>query len=260
MGDRTGGPLDALKGIGKGIVGLITNGPGAILDLLPGVGDLPGFLAGAGKYVLSKVTSWIKDKIEDAISSLIPGGGGSGGAVGGVAGLDGWVTALASSFGLQRTSGYRPGDDGWHGQNRARDFSNSGGPSPEQLAFATTMLKFAPRLLELIYTPLGAAVKNGAIVAPYAQEDHYDHVHVAMRKGGILDRLSATNFIGAYGSGGVLPSDGMYFGHEGEHVGMPPVVNIKFADGMGWLQDFVDVSIQGADRKSEQIYSAGAAR
>ena len=257
IGDRMGGPLDSIKGaIGK-VVGLIVDGPGAILDLLPGLGDLPGFMKGTGGWIIDKVTSWIKEKIKSVIDSFLPNfsDGGGGGA-----GLDGWVSSLASSFGLRKTSGYRPGDDGWHGQNRARDFSNSGGPSPEQLAFATTMLKFAPRLLELIYTPLGAAVKNGAIVAPYAQEDHYDHVHVAMRKGGILDRLSATNFIGAYGSGGVLPSDGMYFGHEGEHVGMPPVVNIKFADGMGWLQDFVDVSIQGADRKSEQIYSAGAAR
>jgi TP901 family phage tail tape measure protein len=38
---------------------------------------------------------------------------------------------------------------------------------------------FGPRLEELIYTPLGFSISGGQRVAPYAQEDHYDHVHVA---------------------------------------------------------------------------------
>jgi hypothetical protein len=38
------------------------------------------------------------------------------------------------------------------------------------------------------------------------------------------------------------------------------VVNIQFADGMSWLRDFVEVSIDGADRKAEQVYIAGVVR
>jgi hypothetical protein len=92
---------------------------------------------------------------------------------------------LAAKFGLQTTSGYRPGDDGYHGVNRARDFSNSDGPTPEMYKFANFVgTNFGAQLLELIYTPLGWAIKNGARTAPYAQDDHYDHVHVALRKGG----------------------------------------------------------------------------
>lgn len=34
-------------------------------------------------------------------------------------------------------------------------------------------------LLELIYTPLGYSAKNGQKTAPYAQDAHYNHVHVA---------------------------------------------------------------------------------
>lgn len=92
---------------------------------------------------------------------------------------------LAAKFGLQTTSGYRPGDDGYHGVNRARDFSNGSGPTPQMLKFARYVGgNFGRQLLELIYTPLGWGIKNGARVAPYARADHYDHVHVALRKGG----------------------------------------------------------------------------
>jgi TP901 family phage tail tape measure protein len=91
---------------------------------------------------------------------------------------------LASRFGLTVSSGFRPGDDGYHGIDRARDFVGS--PS-EMFSFAKFIgTKFGQRLLELIYSPLGWSIKNGARTAPYAVADHYDHVHVAMRKGGII--------------------------------------------------------------------------
>lgn len=96
------------------------------------------------------------------------------------------VTRLAQTFGLGVTSGYRAGDDGWHGVNRARDYSNGSGPTPEMMAFAQRMITFAPKLLELIYTPLGKAVKNGAVTGTYAEADHYNHVHVAMQGGGLV--------------------------------------------------------------------------
>jgi hypothetical protein len=38
---------------------------------------------------------------------------------------------------------------------------------------------FGRNLKELIYTPMGFSIKNGAKVPPYAQSTHYDHVHVA---------------------------------------------------------------------------------
>jgi hypothetical protein len=92
---------------------------------------------------------------------------------------------LAAKFGLDTTSGYRAGDDGYHGVNRARDFSNSDGPTAEMFKFANYVgTNFGQHLLELIYTPLGWAIKNGARTAPYAEADHFDHVHVALRNGG----------------------------------------------------------------------------
>ena len=53
------------------------------------------------------------------------------------------------------------------------------------LAFARYLASnFGSKLLELIHTPLGFGIKNGRRVAPYARADHYDHVHVAMQRGG----------------------------------------------------------------------------
>ena len=100
------------------------------------------------------------------------------------------ITRIAGGFGLQVTSAYRPGDDGYHGVNRARDYSNSSGPTQEMFKFANYVgTNFGKHLLELIYSPLGWSIKNGSRTAPYAVSDHYDHVHVAMQKGGIVPRL-----------------------------------------------------------------------
>jgi hypothetical protein len=107
--------------------------------------------------------------------------GGLGGA--GAGGVDAF-TPIAQRMGLTMTSGYRPGDPGWHGANRARDFSNGTGPTPQMMQFAQYMATtYGQNLKELIYTPLGFSIKNGQRVAPYAQGSHYNHVHVAYALG-----------------------------------------------------------------------------
>ena len=107
--------------------------------------------------------------------------GGLGGAAAG--GVDAF-TPIAQRYGLQMTSGYRPGDPGWHGANRARDFSNGTGPTPQMMQFAQYMAStYGSNLKELIYTPLGFSIKNGQQVPPYAQGSHYNHVHVAYAAG-----------------------------------------------------------------------------
>jgi hypothetical protein len=92
--------------------------------------------------------------------------------------------SVASAKGLRLTSGYRPGSKGWHGINRARDYSNGYSPTPQMLAFATHMAQnYGSNLRELIYTPLGFSIKNGQKVPPYAAAGHYNHVHVAYAMG-----------------------------------------------------------------------------
>lgn len=115
------------------------------------------------------------------------GGGLPVGAMGHGKGNMGSVAMLAASFGNMVTSGYRPGDDGWHGKNRARDFAGG-----NMMGFAKAVAsRFGSGLLELIHTPLGWGIKNGRKVpasffGPAVMADHYDHVHVAMARGGIL--------------------------------------------------------------------------
>ncbi len=120
------------------------------------------------------------------ISQIIGSMGLGGGAVGGT-GLNAF-NHLAPIFGVTVGSGIRrgaitsSGNRSYHAMGRARDFP---GPPAAMMRFALHLAqKYGSRLKELIYTPLGFAIKNGRRVAPYAQADHYDHVHVAMRHGG----------------------------------------------------------------------------
>ena len=114
----------------------------------------------------------------------VGGGGLGGGALGGGAGGAAVFGASAARFGLQMTSGYRPGDPGYHGMDRARDYSNGTGPTPQMMQFAQFLASsYGSNLKELIYTPLGFSIKNGQRVAPYAQSAHYNHVHVAYAYG-----------------------------------------------------------------------------
>jgi hypothetical protein len=103
--------------------------------------------------------------------------------MGSVGGVDSF-TPMARGHGLTMTSGNRPGDRGWHGVNRARDYSNGSGPTPQMMAFARFLSSnYGRNLKELIYTPLGFSIKNGQRVPPYARAGHYNHVHVAYAMG-----------------------------------------------------------------------------
>lgn len=94
-----------------------------------------------------------------------------------------YFNSIASRFGLQMTSHYRRGDPGWHGVNRARDYSN-GVNTPQMMSFARHLVSnYGKSLLELIYTPLGFSIDNGRIVPPKAQSTHWNHVHVAYALG-----------------------------------------------------------------------------
>ncbi|MGH6642881.1 MAG: tape measure protein, partial [Bradyrhizobium sp.] len=113
------------------------------------------------------------------------GGGLAVGELGSDKGNFGIANRMATGFGNIITSGYRAGDPGWHGKNRARDYAGG-----NMMGFAKAIAgRFGGRLLELIHSPLGWGIKNGRRVSADAfgaavKADHYDHVHVAMREGG----------------------------------------------------------------------------
>lgn len=136
--------------------------------------------------------------------SSVIGSIGLGGAATGGTGLTAF-NHLAPRFGVSVGSGIRPGaitDDGNvsnHARGRARDFP---GPPANMMRFALYLAqKYGSRLLELIYTPLGFSIKNGRRVPPFAQADHYDHVHVAMRHGGKVGPTSGGMSVRVAGEG-----------------------------------------------------------
>jgi hypothetical protein len=141
-----------------------------------------GWGAGGARGMLQ---NWITANKGAVTKNLFSGGLGHGIATG--TGLNAF-NGLASKFGLSIGSGERPGaitsagNTSYHALGRARDFP---GTPAQMMAFARYMAAtFGSRLKELIYTPLGFSIKNGQKVPPYAQSEHYNHVHVAMKQGG----------------------------------------------------------------------------
>ena len=91
---------------------------------------------------------------------------------------------------LEVTSGYRPGDGGYHGAGLAVDFSNGSGNTPQMLALAQDIAATYPNSLELIYDDprFAKTIKNGKVVGRFGEfytlaqaGPHHHHVHWAMR-------------------------------------------------------------------------------
>ncbi len=182
---------------------------GWILDkMIEGLKALGSKVTDAVRAIKDAIVNKIKEVFSGAISIPLkidlpkinlPFGGGGGGNVGPGGGNFSSVQGIANTslaWGLSGARGpgqsYRPGDDGWHGQNRARDIS---GPAGRMLGFAQMLASssVAGRLLELIHTPLGFGIKNGQRVplsfwGSDVNADHYDHVHVALAKGGLMPK------------------------------------------------------------------------
>jgi hypothetical protein len=189
---------------------------GSVLSAAKAIGGLAvrGIIAGMGSLghaILGKV----KDAagfVGKAIGKLNPFGDGVGKALGNAAGdgvgilspkvpggglpsLMGAQAALApvasvgSRFGLQVSSGRRPGaitssgNVSYHSSGEAID--EAGSPSGMMGFFRYMKSNFGPRLAELIYTPGGAGIKNGRpfTYTGAVAADHFDHVHVALDTG-----------------------------------------------------------------------------
>jgi TP901 family phage tail tape measure protein len=162
-----------------------------------GKGDGPGY------ELEPKVDKVISRQIQDRIKKN-PGAifGDIGSFIGGSSNLMGAnpilapFAALGARYGLSVVSGLRPGaitssgNVSYHASGHAIDVD--AGSAGQMLAYAKAMASlFGNRLKELIHTPLGFGVKNGQRVpnSYFGQKvlsEHYDHVHVAMQRGGMV--------------------------------------------------------------------------
>jgi hypothetical protein len=214
IGKVVGPDLDPLKLIGD----------------LPGIGDLPDWLKGTGKYVLSHVGDWIKSNV----AKLIPGGGGGAKGPKGVGTFNGipmadWVID-SLNYGRKHgaygnpTSGYRPGFD----SHTATGASEHQGTQYPHGAVDFGGYHDARALAEkLSYVHATAGFKY-PLLAPKGFVDDGHASGTGHQLGGIIGpRLP---FLGSYHSGGVAPTEGYARVAAGERMtpaGSGPLVNIE---------------------------------
>jgi hypothetical protein len=213
---------------------------------LPGLGDLPDWLKGTGKWVIGNVTDWIKK----TVSGLVSGSDSPGGNIKGSIAK---AIEFAATLGFPRPSGpgqlFRPGDPGFHGSGRAADFGDAG-RTQQQMAnlFFGLYAKFGKSINELFYDRMPWYID--AHDKKFGQfGGHDDHIHVAFAKGGVYGG-DGPPFVGSYRNGGVVPADGYGYLHRGETVipreGGGPMVNVehmeirsdmdleRFSRSLGW--------------------------
>lgn len=207
VGGKRGGGLGdiwgAIKDAGSFLKDIFTDPIGTIKrigsNLLSAVGDSwpAQVLTGVGKDMIGKLATWIKEKV---FGSDVPTGDV---APGGMPWQQIWSIISGLIPGSVMTSNYRPGAitasgyRSYHGLGRAVDFV-----SPNMAAAWQILRMTGIPWSELYYTPMGF-IRRGRLVprsqvAPVTQRNHYDHVHAAYAKGGMVKPL-------LFDRGGYLP-------------------------------------------------------
>lgn len=191
------------------------------IKAIPGSGFLrQALVSGAGRLL---------DGIIGKIKSLfVPSTGGVGGAASGITansspGFPPWPSSPSASRGdsgvwrnivaLIKSTGplsgsfgnsYRPGDPLWHGSGRAVDWMGE-----NQDALATFLAHRRPlelihrtRLRDYAYT---RGVNKGSFNETLMNQ-HRNHVHIAMRRGGLLGKIGSNPVVRLLDRGGAWPS------------------------------------------------------
>jgi hypothetical protein len=168
-------PVDTFKGFIKGMLGNI-----------PGLGFVKDMAIGAIGKVVDSVANWITSKFNAFGGSFgdWPSGPGAqrgdSGVWRNIVKLINSTGPLSGSFG----NGYRPGDPLWHGSGRAVDWMGF-----NQDALASFLA--ARRPLELIHRTNSRdyAYSRGRNMGSFnagLMEAHRNHIHIAMKRGGIF--------------------------------------------------------------------------
>ena len=188
-----GGILGAQRFAGGGILDILTDPVGAIKGLASGIlNSMPGggfaweTLKGFGQKIVGGVADKVKAFWSSAAGAI--GGGGSGAVMGW---QRQWAWAQANLPGVRLHSGLRPGartraggNVSYHALGRAIDIT------PSMPMFNKIKGTFFSNIRELIFSPAnGQQVHNGRnhyYSSPITRADHWDHIHWAMRRGGVF--------------------------------------------------------------------------
>ena len=203
-----GGILGAQRFAGGGILDILTDPVGAIKGLASGIlNSMPGggfaweTLKGFGQKIVGGVADKVKAFWSSAAGAI--GGGGSGAVMGW---QRQWAWAQANLPGVRLHSGLRPGartraggNVSYHALGRAIDIT------PSMPMFNRIKGAFFSNIRELIFSPAnGQQVHNGRnhyYSSPITRADHWDHIHWAMRRGGVFGGRGGVKL---FDSGGLL--------------------------------------------------------
>jgi hypothetical protein len=154
-----------------------------------------------------KAVDGLIEKAKSLLSTVLPSGGKAGPAMGWQAQWN-VVKSMFPSAALH--SAYRPGavtavgTPSFHGKGRAIDITPS-------MAIFDRLAKAFPNSSELIYSPAGGRqlyMGRQTLFGEPTRSDHFDHIHWAMKNGGVLPKL--------YDQGGWLPSGGLGVNQTGK--------------------------------------------
>lgn len=200
---------DSVKG---GVSSFLANPAGVLGNLL---GKSLGALDSIGGGTIGKIAAQLPrnaveallNKAKSLVSTILPTGGTAGPAMGWQAQ---WNAVKAMFPGAALHSALRPGAitatgfPSYHGQGRAIDITPS-------MQIFNWLAKAFPNSTELIYSPAGGRqLYKGqqTLFGEPTRGDHWDHIHWAMKNGGVLPKL--------YDQGGWLPSGGLGVNQTGK--------------------------------------------
>ena len=214
-----GGVLDTLKGVGGAVLDFFGNPFGAFVGLGKAIlGDLPnnaGFAWGMARGFIPKVAEGVANKAKSLLASMFGGTGpvGNGTASGNVMGWQNQWNWLRNAVpGVRLNSGFRPGaitatgNRSYHSRGRAIDVT------PSMAVFNRIKSAWGSRIAELIYSPAnGGQVWHGRphMYTGVTRSMHWNHVHWAMKHGGLFDGVKLFDQGGLLRRGDVAVHQGM---------------------------------------------------
>jgi hypothetical protein len=190
-------------------------------QMIPGLAT-GGYVRHDAPFPVDVSKTWVptQQQVVDAYFKANPGAArGPGGP--GMGWQKMWETVRGQFGNATLNSAFRPGDPGYHGRGRAIDI---GGP---MMAINRWLAGAYPNATELIYTP-GINLWHGRphTYKAATRADHFDHVHWAMAKGGLVKTPMKL-----MDQGGVLDPG---FNPVWNGTGAPePLVRTNGADGGG---------------------------
>lgn len=206
VGQMAGDAWDKAKDIAAGFKDFVSN-PGKAVQERVIDGIIKPLLSGAGSNVFLNFASQLPIKLVKALVPKLTAPAGTGKGTAGMGWSKMWDMLHAAYPELVMTSNYRsPGANAavggakgsYHTLGRALDVI------PASMKTFNEVAKLFPNASELIYTPAGARqLRNGKSFTGWSaavRAMHYNHIHLAMKNGGVLPGLAKGGTITGAGS------------------------------------------------------------